>query len=416
LHVISLAPGTITTIAGTGEPGSSGDGGPALKACLNEPKSMTIAGRALYIADSENHRIRKVDLTTGIITTVVGAGDPITPTSILPPQGGGHISFPPPAEGEGQGGGEEADPLADPVKVKDEKVVQLADQSGTVRFLVGSAEKGRFKGDGGPAVGATLNFPSAVVADRRGNLYIADTFNHRVRRVDAATGTIWTLAGTGAARFAGDGGPATKATLNEPVALALDEQRDLLYIADLANYRVRVVDLETGRITTYAGNGEREYDGDGQQAVHAALSGPSGLALDAEGNLYIADTFSGRIRKVDLATRTISAVAGDGTEYRYQGMPNEFSTSLSRPAGIALADDGTLYITDSDNHLIRKWSPRTKIITAIAGNGTAQFSGDGGPAHACSLNYPFGVAVDQAGTLYIADTFNHRIRMVAATV
>ncbi len=147
--------------------------------------------------------------------------------------------------------------------------------------------------------------------------------------------------------------------------------------------------------------------------MHVALSGPSGLALDAEGNLYIADTFSGRIRKVDLATRTISTVAGDGTAYRYQGMPNEFSTSLSRPAGIALAADGTLYITDSDNHLIRKWSPRTKIITAIAGNGTAQFSGDGGPAHACSLNYPFGVVLDQAGSLYIADTFNHRIRLVA---
>jgi len=201
--------------------------------------------------------------------------------------------------------------------------------------------------------------------------------------------------------------------LNEPVALALDEQRDLLYIADLANYRVRVVDLDTGRITTYAGNGEREYDGDGHKAVHAALSGPSGLALDAEGALYIADTFSGRIRKIDLATRTISTVAGDGTAYRYQGMPNEFSTSLSRPAGIALAADGTLYITDSDHHLIRKWNPKTKIITAIAGNGTAQFAGDGGPAQACSLNYPFGVAVDQAGHLYIADTFNHRIRLVA---
>src|SRR5207244_13326818 len=145
----------------------------------------------------------------------------------------------------------------------------------------------------------------------------------------------------------GDGGPATKATLNEPVALALDEQRDLLYIADLANYRVRVVDLETGRITTYAGNGEREYDGDGPQAAHAALSGPSGVALAAEGNLYIADTFSGRIRRVDLATRTISTVAGDGTAYRYQGMPNEFSTSLSRPAGIALAAGGTLSSTDS---------------------------------------------------------------------
>jgi len=287
--MISIAPGTITTIAGTGDPGCSGDGGPALKACLNEPKSITVAGRGLYIADSENHRIRKVDLTTGLITTVVGKGGSATPTH--------------------------------PVKVKDEKVVQLADQSGTVRFLVGSAEKGRFKGDGEPAVGATLNFPSAVVADRRGNLYIADTFNHRVRRVDAATGTIWTLAGTGTARSSGDGGPATKAMLNEPVALALDEQRDLLYIADLANYRVRVVDLETGRITTYAGNGEREYDGDGHQAAHAALSGPSGVALDAEGNLYIADTFSGRIRRVDLATRTISTVSLSGDAQRVLDEP-----------------------------------------------------------------------------------------------
>ncbi len=397
--MISLAPGTITTIAGTGEPGCAGDGGPALKACLNEPKSVTVAGRALYIADSENHRIRRVDLTTGVVTTVVGEGDAIEQAGVEEPSA--HIT-------------DEPDPLADPVRAKDEKVVQLADQSGTVRFLVGTAEKGRFRGDGGPAAAATLNFPSAVVADSKDNLYIADTFNHRVRRVDAATGAIWTLAGIGTARFAGDGGPATKATLNEPVALALDEQRSLLYIADLANYRVRVVDLDTGRITTYAGNGEREYDGDGHKAVHAALAGPSGLALDTEGNLYIADTFSGRIRKVDLAARTISTAAGDGTEYRYQGIPNEFSTSLSRPAGIALAADGTLYITDSDNHLIRKWNPRTKIITAIAGNGTAQFAGDGGPASACSLNYPFGVAMDQAGTLYIADTFNHRIRIVAA--
>src|SRR6266852_9059492 len=362
--MISIAPGTITTIA----------------------------GRALYIADSENHRIRKVDLATDLITTVAGEGT-------------GGQPAPAASSAPTTSTTDELDHLADPVKVKDEKVVQLADQSGTVRFLVGSAEKGRFKGDGGQAVEATLNFPSAVVADRRGNLYIADTFNHRVRRVDAATGTIWTLAGTGAARFAGDGGPATKAMLNEPVALALDEQRDLLYIADLANYRVRVVDLETGRITTYAGNGEREYDGDGHNAVHAALSGPSGLALDAEGNLYIADTFCGRIRRVDLATRTISTVAGDGTEYRYQGMPNEFSTSLARPAGIALAADGTLFITDSDNHLIRKWNPKSKIITALAGNGVAQFAGDGGPASSCSLNYPFGVALDPSGHLYIADTF-----------
>src|SRR2546430_14757435 len=132
--MISIAPGTITTIAGTGEPACSGDGGPALKACLNEPKSVTIAGRALYIADSENHRIRKVDLTTGVITTAAGEGGSAEQTGVE--ESSAHTT-------------EELDPLADPVKVKDEKVVQLADQSGTVRFLVGSAEKGRFKGDGG---------------------------------------------------------------------------------------------------------------------------------------------------------------------------------------------------------------------------------------------------------------------------
>src|SRR2546427_8124951 len=205
---LNLAPGTITTIAGTGEPGCSGDGGPALKACLNEPKSVTIAGRALYIADSENHCIRKVDLTTGLITTVASEGGSAEQAGVE--ESSAHTT-------------DELDPLADPVKVKDDKVVQLADQSGTVRFLVGSVEKDRFKGDGGPAVAATLNFPSAAVADSKGNLYIADTFNHRVRRVDAATGTIWTLAGTGTARFAGDGGPGTQAMLKQPVGRAPGE-------------------------------------------------------------------------------------------------------------------------------------------------------------------------------------------------
>src|SRR6266852_2330551 len=351
--MISIAPGTITTIA----------------------------GRALYIADSENHRIRKVDLATDLITTVAGEGT-------------GGQPAPAASSAPTTSTTDELDHLADPVKVKDEKVVQLADQSGTVRFLVGSAEKGRFKGDGGPAVAAMLNFPSAVVADSNGNLYIADTFNHRIRCVDAATGRIRTLAGTGTARFSGDGGPAEKAMLNEPAALALDERRGRLYIADLANFRVRMVELATGTISTYAGSGAQDYDGDGQPARQAGLTGPSGLALDADGSLYIADTFSGRIRRVDVATGIITTIAGDGTEYRYQGVPNEFSTGLSRPAGIALAADGTLYITDSDNHLIRKWNPKSKIITSIAGNGTAQFSGDGGPAALCSLNYPFGVAVD----------------------
>src|SRR3989454_5835860 len=169
--MISFALGTITTIAGTGEPGCSGDGGPAMKACLNEPKSVSIAGRALYIADSENHRIRKVDLTTGIITTVAGEEGSAEQTGVE--ESSAHTT-------------DELDPLADPVKVKDEKVVQLADQSGTVRFLVGSAAKGRFKGDGEPAVGGTLNFPPAVAPDRPGDLSLAATVNQRVPGVDAA--------------------------------------------------------------------------------------------------------------------------------------------------------------------------------------------------------------------------------------
>ena len=399
--MITIAPGTITTIAGTGEPGWSGDGGPALQATLNEPKSVTVADDSLYIADAENHRIRKVDLLTGVITTIAGGGAAVHSGP----------SIPTPAAMTS----DEPDPLADPVQAKVEKFVQVADQSGTVRFVVGSADKSRFKGDGGPAVAATLNFPSAVAVDSRGTVYIADTFNHRIRCVDADTGLMRTLAGTGAARYSGDGGPADKAALNEPVALALDERRALLYIADLANYRVRTLDLDSGRISTCAGSGEGDYDGDGRPAASAGLSGPSGLALDAEGNLYIADTFSGRIRKVDLPTGIISTVAGDGTEYHYQGIPKEFSTGLARPSSIALALNGALYITDSDNHLIRKWNPKSKVITAIAGNGAAQFCGDGGPASECSLNYPFGVALDHAGNLYIADTFNHRIRRIATT-
>lgn len=394
----SIAPGTIVTIAGTGEPGYAGDGGPALKAMLNEPKSITVARGFLYIADAENHRIRRLDLESGIITTIAGGTGPDAPRSALSSEPGPLL---------------EEDPLADPA-AKEDRYVQLPDQSGTVRFVTGNAEKGRFRGDGGPAAEATLNFPSATAVDSQDTLYIADTFNHRIRRVDAETGMISTLAGTGARRFSGDNGPADKAALNEPVALALDERAGRLYIADLANYRVRAIELATRRISTYAGSGGSDYDGDGQPATTAGLSGPSGLVVTPEGHLYIADTFSGRVRIVDATSGIISTVSGDGTEYRYQGMPNEFSTALSRPAGIALAHDRKLYLTDSDNHLIRMWNPKSKIITLIAGNGSPQFAGDGGPATQCGLNYPFGVAVDKHGNLYIADTFNHRIRMIAA--
>jgi len=186
-----------------------------------------------------------------------------------------------------------------------------------------------------------------------------------------------------------------------------------LYVADQSNHRVRRVNLEDGNITTIAGTGEAAYSGDGTPAVEATLNGPSGLAIGQDGALYIADTFNGRIRRIDPETGLISTVVGDGGEYRYQGHPNEFSTSLSRPYGIAVGREGNILITDSDSHLIRSWDRNKRIIRLLAGNGLAKFSGDGLAPSESSLNYPFGVAVDGRGNVYIADTFNHRIRMIA---
>ncbi|HSE58766.1 MAG TPA: SMP-30/gluconolactonase/LRE family protein [Nitrospiraceae bacterium] len=402
---MSLDSGIITTIAGIGAPGCSGDGGPALLARLNEPKQVAVDDRGnLYIADAENHLIRKVDAATGVIMTVAGSVESGLSRSSAE---SGHTS-------EATDGIAE-DPLADPAPQTEGRFAQLADLGGTVRFAVGKVQDGgaQFAGDGGPAIKARLNFPSAVAVDADGTLFIADTMNHRVRRVDPKTGIITTIAGTGQRRFSGEGGPAAKAALNEPTALALDG-RGGLYVADQSNNRVRRIDLAMGIIVTVAGTGEAGYTGDGMPAVESGLAGPSGLAWGEDGTLYVADTFNGRIRAVDCATGVIRTVTGDGSEYRYQGVPNEWSTSLSRPYGIALDREGHLLITDSDSHLLRRWDRRKKIIIRLVGTGRAQFDGDGGPASDASLNYPFGVAVDRAGHVYIADTFNHRIRKLIA--
>ncbi|MEW6542580.1 MAG: hypothetical protein AB1411_03115 [Nitrospirota bacterium] len=397
--------GTIVTVAGTGEPGFGGDGGPAISARLNEPKSLALdgTGLVLYIADSENHAIRRVDLRTGIIETVAGSPDEaVSATAGCGDQPG---SWPAPPE---------EDPFDGPRLAGPERFTQVGDLSGTVRFTVGTAPKtGRFEGDGGPAIEAKLHFPSAVAVEGAGHVYIADTMNHRIRKVEARTGLITTIAGSGKPRYSGDGGPAVTASLNEPTALALDGC-GALYVADQSNNRVRRIDLATGIITTVAGTGEAAYTGDGVLGTEAALAGPSGLAFGPDGQLYLADTFNGRIRALDLTSGVISTVAGDGSEYRFQGVAGEFSTSLSRPYGIAVDREGSILITDSDSHLIRRWDRRRKIIALVAGNGTAQFGGDGGPPQAGSLNYPFGVAVDGQGNIYIADTFNHRIRMISA--
>ncbi len=395
--------GIIETLAGNGEPGYAGDGGPAGAASLNEPKGLCVDQEGnLYIADSENHVVRRVDRATGVITTVAGicsAG----PTGPVEPE--------PPVAAQTE---EDEDPFADVSGDSTKAYTQVTDLSGTVRYVTGGRLAVEHEsGDGGPARRARLNFPSAVAVDRAGNLYIADTMNHRVRKVDTATGLITNVAGTGQARYSGDGGPAVQAAINEPTGLAVCD--DALYIADQSNNRVRRVDLATGVITTIAGDGTAAYSGDQVPAVQASLSGPSGVAVGGDGLLYVADTFNSRIRSVDPTTGQIATVTGDGGPYRYQGPDEPRSSSLSRPAGIAVGHEGSIYMTDSDSHLIRVWDGHTKTIRRLSGTGVAQFGGDGGDALAGSLSYPFGVAVDAAGTVYVADTFNHRIRVLTAT-
>ncbi len=389
--------GMIVTVAGTGEPGYGGDGQPAVAALLNEPKNLCFdpAGN-LYIADSENHVIRRVDRRDGMIATVAGHSTTQSQPAI-------------PSQEPIQESGDPIDPLAEVEDMPGRGYTQTPDLSGTVRYVVGQGiGRDRFAGDDGPATQALLNFPSAVVVDEAGALYIADTLNHRVRRVDPTTGMIHTIAGTGQTKWVGDDRSAKESTLNEPVALAM--YKDNLYIADQSNNRVRVVNVKTHEIQTFAGTGESAYNGDGMPATETGLAGPSGLAVDQEGNLFIADTFSGRIRMVQRETGIISTVAGDGAEFRFERGVNERSQALSRPYGIALTAAGHILITDSDNHLLRMWDPDKKEMSLVAGIGQANFTGDEKAALESALNFPFGVAVDSTGTIAVADTFNHRIR------
>ena len=396
-----LSTWSIDTFAGNGLSGYSGDGGSAVLACLNEPKGVSLDRHGnVYVADSENHVVRKIDRATGLISTIAGR--------LI--QDDGQII----GRSDGTTARAEEDPLADhdPEIDGHSAYTQHTDLSGTVRYWTNRTSAiTRYAGDGGLAVHARLNFPTAVAVDREGNLYIADTMNHRVRMVDATTGVITTLAGTGQAGFSGDGEAAHEATLNEPAALILDESHQL-YLADQSNHRIRVVDLNTGLIQTIAGTGAATYDGDGRPAVNAALAGPSGLALAGD-RLYIADTFNGRIRCLHLLSGQISTVAGDGASYRYESPSDPPSPSLARPTGIAVGHNGDLFLTDSDNHLVRRWDWDSGTAICLAGNGAASYSGDGGTAQDAGLCYPFGIAADRDGTVWVADTFNHRIRMLA---
>jgi trimeric autotransporter adhesin len=346
-------PGTIVTVAGTGTPGYAGDNGPAPRALLNGPSALALdAAGNLYIADAANFRVRKVS-PDGTITTVAGTGTP------------------------------------------------------------------GFSGDGGKATEAQLNRAEYVAVDRAGNLFIVDVFNHRVRKV-TPDGIISTVAGSGPVEqtsdpgipqyggFSGDNDLATHARLNGPHGLAVDAVGNL-YIGDYYNHRVRKVDAVTGVITTVAGNGSDRSSGDGGPATQAGMF-PFDLAIDAKGDLYIADNpiFSDfttyRVRKVDAVTGIITTVAGNG-EAGFSGDGGPATAGmLAHPASLAVDSAGNLFIADWDNYRVRKVDAVSGNITTVAGIGQSEYAGDGGLATDTGLRGPSGLAIDPMGNMLISDS------------
>ncbi len=393
--------GIISTIAGTGVVGFGGDGGAATAAQLADPFSVAVdsAGN-VYIGDLANCRVRRVD-PTGVITTIAGTGQPLS---------------------DGDGGAATAARLDNPhsavvdgsgvIFVADTSngLVRRVDTAGVITDVAGTGASG-FAGDGGPATLAELDQPNGVAVDGLGNMYIADTSNNRIRKVDA-NGTITTIAGDGVDGFGGDDGPATEAALSNPQHVAADTIGNI-YIADSSNNRVRRVD-PNGVITTVAGNGSAGFSGDGGQANVAELSNPVALAIDGGGNVYIADYANNRIRRVD-ATGVITTVAGTG-QFGFSGDGGAATAAmLASPTGVAIDALQQIYIADSSNDLIRRVDA-TGTITTVAGMpGLASpFFGDGGPATAAQLDYPYDVAVGSNGALYIVGLSDDSVRRVDA--
>jgi uncharacterized protein (TIGR03437 family) len=387
--------GNIQTVAGNGTQGYSGDFGPATQAQLHSPSGVTVDGSGnLYIADSGNNVIREVT-TDGTISPFAGnglasySGDSSSSTPTTPTQAGLH------------------DPLD--VAVGPNGTIYIVDtgnsfiraiSNGAINYVAGSGSVG-FAGDGGSATatstnagpGVALYGPRAIAFDSAGNYYLADSGNARIRKVNSKQ-IISTVAGNGTSGFAGDGSAATSANLNQPSGVAIDNQGNI-YIADTLNARIRKVS-SSGTISTVAGNGMVSYSGDGGSAMAAQLNGPLGVAADNSGNLYIADSQNGVVRTVKKGA--IASVGG-GT--------------LVIPRGVATDAGGNAYVADAQDNRVRKIAP-DGTVTTYAGNGTNGFAGDGGPAASAELSSPAAVAVDAAGNLYIADLGNLRIREVSA--
>ena len=337
--------GKIQTYVGTGEAGYAGDGGPALQALCTEPFMCDFdsAGN-LYYTESRNNIVRKVDKVTGVITTVAGTGD------------------------------------------------------------AGNS------GDGGPATRATMREPYSLQVDRNnGDIYIVDRLSAVVRKLDGSTGIISTVAGTGESGYSGDGGPGNQAMMVEPNDCFLDGKGGLL-IADIQDQRIRKLDLASGLITTFAGNGEKERSGDGKLAVEASFLGSRAVCMDSKGNTYVAEREGNGIRKID-ANGIMSTVAGTGERgYDGDGGP-ALTATWGSPKALRCDAQDNVVVVDTENHAIRVINTSTGIVTTLAG-GRLGGDGDGGLASEAAMDRPHGCGIDDHGNIFVADSNNHRVRVV----
>lgn len=285
--------------------------------------------------------------------------------------------------------------------------------SGIITTAAGICTEVGFSGDGGPATGALMSGPASVAVDDVGNLYISDFYNDRIRKVTASTGIITTVAGNGTSGSSGDGGPATNAEWYDPFGIAVDAAGNI-YIADAVNNSIRKVPASTGVIATVAGtlSAWGGYSGDGGPATNAELDEPEAVAADGSDNIFFLDQTGAVVRKVNKATGIISTVAGINTwAFSGDGDPAT-NTQFNEAERIAVDRFGNFYVAYTFNNRIRKVTVATSIVTTIAGDGVGGFSGDGDPATEAEFSIPSGVAVDHSGKVYIGDTGNNRIRLV----
>lgn len=285
--------------------------------------------------------------------------------------------------------------------------VRKIDDKGNVTTIAGTGEKG-YGGDDGPASKARFNGIHSLAIAANGDIYIADTFNKRLRKIDGRTGAIRTIAGTGEKGFSGDGGPATKAQFGDIYCAAFDAKGEKLYLADLDNRRIRVLNVESGTVETVAGNGEKGVPRDGTAARHAPLLDPRAVTVDAKGNVYILERGGHALRVVD-AEGKIRTVAGTGAKGLSGDGGEALRARLNGPKHLCVDRNGDVLIADTENHVIRKYLPREGKIIRIAGTGRAGRAGLGGSPLQAELNQPHGVNACPDGTIYIADSSNNRV-------